>query len=160
MRHHLNSEERERGSRLNESIAEVMRLHDDCIYGLRDYFNEGLNLSKYIQLKADLAPDEAGFKHYRAVFLEFMKTEEAMQEHVLTAQRLEVKLHQYVMQSNRLFSHLDSAASACERGQIFAELEADTDDMLLQVVKLKGDITQDYFVFTKMRKRLEVEDAN
>ena len=156
----LNKEERERAAQLNESIATLMRLHDDCIYALRDYFNEGLKLSKYIQLKADLAPSEEEFNRFRGVFTVFLQTENAMQDHVQSAQRLEVKLHQFIRQANRLLNHLQKAASAQERREIFAELESDTENMLMSIVLLKLRILQEVDLFLDLKKRMEMEDAN
>ena len=76
------------------------------------------------------------------------------------AERMEVKLHQYVMQFTRLLNHLDATEGVYNRAEIFADIESETEDMLCPLVILKMQINAEYEIFRELRKEVLATDVN
>jgi hypothetical protein len=145
----LNREERERAEALNANITELKTLHDDCLYGLRSYFDESHALLKYLGIKTDYAYNDDCFYFYQMFIFRLKKLTEEMQFCVMEAQRLETKFHLFSLQYNRR-----------ERSAIFSEMETETDAMLAQVIYIQECIIKTSVDFQHLKKEATIVEAN
>jgi len=156
----LNREEKERAEALNAHIKEIKTLHDECLYGLRCYFDESRALLKYLELKTDCAYNEDCFYFYQMFIFRLKKLTEGMEWGVMDAQKMETKLHLFTLQYNRLLKHLEGAGSSHERSAIFSEMESETDAMLAQVINLQETIVKITIDFQHLKKEATIVEAN
>jgi len=159
-RNSLNSSERERAAALNANITEIKTLHDDCLYGMRRYFDESHALLKYLELKTDCAYNEDCFYFYRMFIFRLRKLTEEMQDCIMDAQRMETRLHQFCLQYNRLLHHLESAVGRQERSDIFTDMESETEVLLCQFITLSETIEAIKTGFLRLAKEATIVEAN
>jgi hypothetical protein len=159
-RKHLNKEERERAAALNASITQIMTLHDDCLYGLRNHYDESAVLLKYLELKTEFAYNDDCFYFYEIFIFRLKKLTEDMHFCTMGAAKMETKLHRFCMHYNRHLKHLECAAGVRERSAVFLEMESETDAMLSEVIRLCEAVEVTKIDFQHLKKEATVIEGN
>jgi hypothetical protein len=159
-KHLLNKEERERAEALNAGVLLLKSVYDDCLYDLRRFFDEAQGLLKYLDIKTEFYANNDSFFYNRELVQRVKTMDEMMLMYVTEAQRMETKLHLFSMQYARLVHHLKNTANHYGRSAIFADLESETDNVLVAVIGLKEDIELLCIDFKYVQKEAFLQDAN